>query len=135
MADRDEANGDRLRAAPAERFAGPSHVFDLDELAAELRHEDHPARNGHRQMTIFQRDHITHVVFAFDSDGHLAEHSAPGLVTIHVHSGSLEVTEGGRKHRLDAGRVLVLDPKVPHDVRAREESVMLLTVHVERDHR
>ncbi|MEX2466143.1 MAG: cupin domain-containing protein [Gemmatimonadota bacterium] len=129
-------NGEeRLRPAPAERFKGPSHVFDLDATAKSLRSEDHPVRHGHRQMTLYQRDHITHLAFAFDRDGHLAEHSAPGLVTIHVHSGRLNVTEEGRAHDLGPGQVLVLAPGVPHDVRATEESVMMLTVHVDRSAR
>ena len=128
----EESGEERLRPRPAERFKGPSHVFDLDEVAKRLRSEDHPSRHGHRQMTLFQRDHITHVAFAFDQDGHLSEHSAPGLVTIHVHSGRLKVVENGREHDLASGQVLVLAPGVPHDVRASEESVMMLTVHVER---
>ncbi|MDZ7779450.1 MAG: cupin domain-containing protein [Gemmatimonadota bacterium] len=126
---------DRLRTAPLKRFEGPSHAFDLDAVAKQLRTEDHPVRHGHRQMTLFQRDHITHVVFVFDADGYLAEHSAPGLVTIHTHRGRIEVTERGEVHDLAEGQILVLDPKVPHEVRAREESVMLLTVHVHRDQR
>lgn len=127
-----DSGEDRLRPPPAERFKGPSHLFDLDEVAAGLRSEDHPSRHGHRQMTLFQRDHITHVAFAFDADGHLAEHSAPGLVTIHVHAGRLQVTAAGEKHDMGPGEVLVLAPNVPHDVRASEESVMMLTVHVDR---
>lgn len=134
MSDRSEMDSgeERLRPPPVERFKGPSHLFDLDAVAEGLRSEDHPSRHGHRQMTLFQRDHITHVAFTFDKDGHLAEHSAPGLVTIHVHAGRLLVTEGGRKHELAAGHVLVLAPGVPHDVTAMEPSIMMLTVHVDR---
>lgn len=134
MSGRTEQDGgeERLRPPPAERFKGPSHVFDLDEVAKRLRSEDHPSRHGHRQMTLFQRDHITHVAFAFEQDGHLPEHSAPGLVTIHVHSGRLKVAENGREHDLVSGQVLVLAPGVAHDVRASEESIMMLTVHVDR---
>jgi len=127
-----DSGEERLRPPPAERFKGPSHLFDLDEVAARLRSEDHPSRHGHRQMTLFQRDHITHVAFAFDADGHLAEHSAPGLVTIHVHAGRLQVTASGETHDMGAGEVLVLAPRVSHDVRASVESVMMLTVHVDR---
>lgn len=123
---------ERLRTHPSERFQGPSHVFDLDAVVRDLRAEDHPARGGHRQITLFQREHLTHVVFAFDKGGSLAEHTTRGLVTIHVHAGTLDVRESGREHRLSAGQLLVLDPGVPHDVTAREASVMLLTVHVER---
>jgi quercetin dioxygenase-like cupin family protein len=130
-----DSGEERLRPPPAERFKGPSHVFDLDAVADRLRSEDHPSRHGHRQMTLFQRDHITHVAFTFEPDGHLAEHAAPGLVTIHVHSGRLAVKEEGREHDLSSGQVLVLAPGVPHDVRAKERSIMMLTVHVERAER
>lgn len=132
---RDGSDEDRLRPAPAERFEGTTHAFDLDEVARRLRSEDHPVRKGHRQMTLFQRDHITHVVFAFDAGGHLAEHKAPGLVTIHTHSGHVRVSAKGESHDLAAGNLLVLAPNVPHAVEAAEESVMLLTVHVERHNR
>lgn len=139
MNGRSDASSDprdeRLRTAPSERFAGPAHRFDLSEVARKLRSEEHPARDGHRQMTIFQRDHITHVVFAFEAGGRLPEHRAPGLVTIHVHEGRISVAAAGSDHELDAGAVLVLDPDVPHDVRAQEPSVMLLTVHMARSHR
>lgn len=128
----EDPDASRLRRAPVERFQGESHEFDLEAVARRLRSEDHPARHGHRQITLFQREHITHLAFAFDADGYLAEHTTPGLVTIHVHRGRLRVDEGGRTHDLTAGRVLVLDPGVPHAVRAAEESVMLLTVHLER---
>jgi quercetin dioxygenase-like cupin family protein len=132
----DKDNGEeRLRRAPAERFKGPSHVFDLDEVAKRLRSEDHPVRHGHKQMTVFRGEHITHVVFAFEQDGHLAEHSAPGLVTIHVHAGRLRIAADGSQHDLGPGQLLVLAPGVPHDVRATEESVMMLTVHVDRESR
>ena len=132
----DQGNSEeRLRRAPAERFKGPSHVFDLDAVAKRLRSEDHPVRRGHKQMTVFQGDHITHVVFAFEQDGHLAEHSAPGLVTIHVHAGRLRIAADGKDHDLGAGQLLVLAPGVPHDVRATEESVMMLTVHLGRESR
>lgn len=130
-----QTDDQRLRRAPGERFEGPSHAFHLDAVAARLRAEDHPARRGHRQMTIFQRDHVTHVVFAFDQGGGLSEHKAPGLVTIQVHAGKLRVVEEGREHEMPAGSVLVLDPDVPHSVEAMEESVMLLTVHMERHDR
>jgi len=126
------SNDERLRPAPAERFEGPSHLFDLEEVVRTLRSEDQPARDGHRQMTIYRGEHITHVVFAFEAGGALREHSAPGLVTILVHRGRIRVRATGNDHELSGGRLLVLNPEVPHDVYAEEDSVMLLTVHVAR---
>jgi len=124
---------DRLRPAPTERFAGQSHVFNLDTALKELRAEAHPARNGHRQKTIFQRVPVTKVLFAFDAGGALANHSAHGLVTIHVLEGRLMVQADEQDQELNAGEILILNPDVPHDVRASQASAMLLTVHMENE--
>jgi quercetin dioxygenase-like cupin family protein len=123
---------DRLRTPPAERFAGLKHLFSLGEALKQLRAEDHPARDGHRQVTIFHRAPVTKVLFSFDPGGQLQEHSARGLVTIHALEGRLEVAAGGVEHQLEAGSILILDPDVLHDVRASERSAMLLTVHLQK---
>ena len=123
---------DRLRTPPVDRFAGPKHLFSLGAALKRLRAEDHPPRDGHRQVTIFHRAPVTTVLFSFESGGYLAEHSAPGLVTIHALEGRLEVAAEGVDHELEPGSILILDPSVPHDVRASERSAMLLTVHLQK---
>jgi len=49
-------------------------------------------------------------------------------VTIHTIKGQLQVMAEGQAHDLPAGHLLVLAPGVEHDVVAREESQMLLTI-------
>lgn len=121
---------DRLRTAPAERFAADTLSFNLRQSLRGLRAEPHPARDGHRQVTIFHKTPVTHVLFAFDAGGALGRHSTSGLVTIHALEGRLLVHADGVPHELPAGQLLVLRPDVPHDVRAEEASAMLLTVHL-----
>jgi quercetin dioxygenase-like cupin family protein len=128
MSSEEGPSAERLRPAPTERFAGTRHLFSLPEALAELRSESHPARNGHRQITLFHRDHVTHVAFWFERGGHLDQHAAAGLVTIHVLEGEISVTADGVTHHMRPGHVLILDANVPHDVRAVEPSAMLLTV-------
>ena len=124
-------NEDRLRTPPAERFAGNAHVFSLAEALENLRAEDHPARHGHRQITLLHRPNVTQVLFSFDPGGRLERHSAPGLVIIHVLEGRLRVEADGSDHELGGGEIIVLDPDVPHDVRAADNrAAMLLTVHL-----
>ena len=124
---------DRLRPPPVERFAGEVHVYSLPEALAKLRAEDHPPREGHRQITLLHRPPVTQVLFSFAAGGHLDQHSARGLVTIHVLEGTLRVAAGGKDHELRANEMIVLDPDVPHDVRAAEPGAMLLTVHLKAD--
>ncbi len=121
---------ERLRTAPSARFAGEAHRFDLHRALQDLRAETHPARDGHRQVTIFQHTPVTYVLFAFDAGGTLGKHSTGGLVTIHVLEGRVIVQAEGVPHDLSVGQLLILRPDVPHDVRAEERSAMLLTVHM-----
>ena len=79
-------------------------------------------------MTIFHKNWLTLMVFDFEADGRLADHQADANVTILALSGLLEVSTPDRTHHLAPGSMLVLDPGVPHDVRAPEASQMLLTV-------
>jgi quercetin dioxygenase-like cupin family protein len=129
----DDKQGDRLRRAPAERFAGKAHEFDLAGMLAQLRAEEHPANDGHRQITILHRASAAHVLFAFEPGGKLDRHQADGEVSIHVLEGRLSVAAEGRDYDLPAGHVLMLSAGVPHDVRASEPSAMLLTVFMSKD--
>lgn len=120
----------RLREHPVSRFEGDVHFFDLNEAVAGLQREAHPGREGHRQIALYHYGSVTQVLFAFDEGGALEEHSANGVVSIHVLNGTLAVNAGGENHELQSGQVLMLAPGVRHDVRALESSNMLLTVHL-----
>jgi quercetin dioxygenase-like cupin family protein len=122
---------ERLRVAPLGRFAGASRLLDLPAELARLRTESSAVRNGHRQVTLFHRTPVAHVLFAFDAGGSLRRHSANGLVTIHVLDGRLVVDADGHAYDLRAGHALVLNPNVVHAVHAVEPSGMLLTVNME----
>jgi quercetin dioxygenase-like cupin family protein len=119
---------DRGRRPPRERFAGAEHVFDMHEIALGLREERAPARDGHRQITIFHKTPVTLVLFDFEAGGRLTDHQADAQVTILALIGLLEVSTPAQTHRVPEGSLLVLDPGVRHDVFAPEKSQMLLTV-------
>lgn len=127
----EDSDAERLRPPPSERFAGSSHHLSLRRALADLRAETKEARNGHRQITLFHRSPVTQVLFSFEPGGHLDEHSAHGLVAIHVIEGQLQVRAEGTEHSIAAGELLVLEPDVPHDVRSAGDAAMLLTVHLE----
>jgi quercetin dioxygenase-like cupin family protein len=123
-------NGDAgsTRRSPRERFMGAEHVFDLRAIAAGLRDEGTPARDGHRQMTIFHKPPLTLIVFDFETGGRLADHRAEADVTILVLTGHLQVSTPTQTHQVPEGSALVLDPGVRHDVYAPEGGQMLLAV-------
>lgn len=119
---------ERLRPPSHERLAAPVQQFDLAAKAAQLRSEAHASVAGHRQVALVRRGPLTVVLFAFEADGLLKEHSTDGEVTIHVLEGRLAVTVEGELFPLGRGELLALAPKQAHAVRATEASEMLLTV-------
>lgn len=118
----------RLRPPPAKRFAGPEHRVELDAVLRALRGELHDGKDKHRQITVFHRGSLGLVLFAFETGGHLAAHRAPGFVVIQVLRGTVRVLTPTENYELSAGRILVLDPEVVHDVEAHEAADVLLTV-------
>ena len=106
----------QLRRPPAERFAGSTTCSTCPRWQASCEREDHPAADGHRQMTLFHAGDLTLVLFDFEAAGVLADHEADGYVTIHTVAGELEVSTSEATHRLSRRVRLVLAPGVRHDV-------------------
>lgn len=121
----------RLREHPVERFAGDHHAFDLSRELEKLRGEGEASSRGHRQVTLFHHGPVAQVLFAFEANGSMPNHTAHGWVTIHVLEGNIQVTVGDHSHHLGSGQLLSLDPMVPHSLRATAPSAMLLTVHIQ----
>lgn len=127
----DEPKADRLREHPEPRFAGTQHQFDLKEAASGLIRESPAGEQGHKQQTLYKHGPTTVSLFVFGHLTHLPPHRTKGVVTIHVLDGHLRVTADDQTHDLHAGNLLILAPGVQHDVVARQESRMLLTVNLE----
>ena len=123
----------RRRQPPVERSAVSEVAIDPPAIAARLRQEDASieSRGGHHQLAVFRRWPVTMMVFAFDAGGTLSDHSANGLVTIHVYGGALTIRTPDNEFSLRAGMMLVLAPAIRHSVTAVEPSEMLLIVHLQ----
>lgn len=119
---------ERLRPPSPERLAVPVQRFDLVAAAAQLRAEAPASVAGHRQVALVRRGPLAVILFAFEPDGFIKEHSAAGEVTIQVLGGRLEVTVDGEVLSLGRGELVALAPRQLHAVRATEASEMLLTI-------
>jgi quercetin dioxygenase-like cupin family protein len=122
------SSDDRLRPHPHERLNAPAQRIALAQAARDLRGEDHPPVDGHRQIVLAREGPVSVVLFAFEKGAALKEHRAPGAITIHTLAGHIRVTTGEAIHDLPAGSLLALAAGVPHDVSALDRSDMLLTV-------
>jgi quercetin dioxygenase-like cupin family protein len=67
-------------------------------------------------------------VLALDEGGEMTGQEADGPFTIQCLLGRVSVSVQGRDQRLTTGDLLVVNAGVPHDIRADEASVLLVTV-------
>jgi len=102
------------------------HLLDLsleaDRLMAKLP--------GHRRQTesLAREAGVSVIMMAMEAGDILKEHSADGVVTIHLVRGHADLAADGKTHDLRPGQMVMLQPGVRHDVHAAEQSVVLLTV-------
>ena len=78
--------------------------------------------------TLVDRPVGTVTAFAFDKGQALSEHSAPYDALVQVVEGELEISIGGESHKVTSGRWLLMPADIPHALKAKEPSVMLLTM-------
>jgi quercetin dioxygenase-like cupin family protein len=68
------------------------------------------------------------VLFGFDTDEELSEHTAAMPVLLQVLSGSLEISAAGSTSTLPPGDLIHLTERTPHSVLATEPTILMLTM-------
>jgi quercetin dioxygenase-like cupin family protein len=103
--------------------------MELD-LNAEVHrlHAETTWSTGQNARTLVKYDSLRVVLMALQAGRKVPEHKTEGRLSVHVLSGHLEVKAAGRTFNLRPGALLALDSNLAHDVRALEESAVLLTV-------
>ncbi|MCL4242909.1 MAG: cupin domain-containing protein [Dehalococcoidia bacterium] len=106
-------------------IAGDRMTFSLDQEARELQAQASANRRG---VTLFKDHGLSLVLLAMPAGNEVADHTAPGPLTVQVLSGRVEIRL--EKEAIDgyAGTLAVLGPNVAHSLHAKEASVVLLTL-------
>ena len=117
----------RGAARTPEATAGPSLTFDLAQQIRELRQESY-WQSGRNSKTLAKYSDFRIVLTALQAKTTIHEHHSAGRISVQTIEGHLRMHAAGREFDLPAGRVLVLDRALPHDVVAIEDSAFLLTI-------
>ena len=110
-------------------LAEPLLQIDLDRELQQLRREDSWQREtGRSSKTLAKYPDFRIVLILMKSGTRMRQHKAEGRVSLQLLDGRVCVHLADRKVDVSAGHLLVLDCGVLHDVEAREESALLLTI-------
>ncbi|MGV3719879.1 MAG: cupin domain-containing protein [Actinomycetota bacterium] len=104
------------------------HLFDLGSTLQGLRSEPEYDRNGRNGTTLVKNPDLRVVLMALRDGGAMAEHHAPGPITVQALEGKIEFSTGGAVHVLTPGKLLALPSGQPHSVKAVQDSAFLLTI-------
>jgi len=120
---------DRTRGAarPTEPTEGPFLAFNLAEQIHSLRQEPY-WQSGRNSKTIVKCHDLRIVLSAIQAKTTIRQHSSAGRMSVQTLEGHLRMHAGGKEFDMPAGRVLVLDRDMPHDVIALEDSAFLVTM-------
>jgi quercetin dioxygenase-like cupin family protein len=100
--------------------ANPGEVIDVRPLGAALA----ISKSG----TLLKTKNLEVVRLVMIAGKEIAEHKAPGDITVHCLEGKVGFTALGQTHELTAGEMLYLNAGEPHSVTCIEDASFLLTI-------
>jgi quercetin dioxygenase-like cupin family protein len=114
---------------PMERaLDAPTMIFNLVALLAELRQDESYQRSGRLGRTLAKSGRMRLTLVALNAGIEVGTHQADSPMTIQLLEGRLTFRVGGSEQQLETGQVLFFGPGDAHDIRAVEESALLLTI-------
>jgi quercetin dioxygenase-like cupin family protein len=115
--------------SPIERsLSAPMMIYDLEPLLRELRQDESYRRSGRLGRTLTKAGRLRLTLVALNAGIEVGTHQAESPMTIQLLEGRLSFRVGDQDHELKAGQVLFFGPGEAHDIRAVEESALLLTL-------
>ena len=100
--------------------AQPGQIIDVRPLASKLA--------GAQTSTLAKTKDLELIRLVLEAGKEIAEHRAPGEITLQCLEGKVAFTALGRTVTLEAGSLLYLEAQQPHSLRAEESSSLLLTI-------
>ncbi len=116
-------------------LTGPLLTFDLEAQLGELRSEPAYQRSGRTGRTLAKEGPLRLTLVALAEGAEVETHHTEFPMTLLVLSGSIGFRIGKRSYELGDGEILYFGPGDAHDIRASEDTAILLTIAVSSEDR
>jgi len=100
--------------------ANPAEVINIQPLGSKL--------GSTKTYTLFKTDAMEVIRLVLPAGKQIAEHKAPGEITVQCLEGCVKFTVDGRSQELTSGDMLYLEAAKPHAVEAVKDSSVLVTI-------
>lgn len=103
-------------------------AVDLAAVTRDLQQEEAYRREGHTARTLVRAPDLRVVLLALHAGSTISEHRVSVTASVQAISGEVQLQLPDRTVALQAGQLLILTPELAHDVHARTDSTILLTL-------
>lgn len=115
--------------SPIQRpLTDPVMIFELEPELRSLRSDESYRRSGRLGRTMARSGRLRVTLVALNAGVEVGTHQADSPMTIQIVQGRIGFRVGDQEHEMAAGEVLFFGPGEAHDIRALEESALLLTI-------
>jgi quercetin dioxygenase-like cupin family protein len=109
-------------------LTGEKLTFDLDGQIAELRRDEHYVRSGRVGRTLVKAGPLRLTLTLIGEGVDIGTHHAAAPMTLHVLQGRLRYSVHEEEFEMGQGEVLFFGPGHAKDIRALEDTALLLTI-------
>ncbi len=109
-------------------LTGAHLTFHLAEQVAELRAEEKYLENGRLGRTLVKEGALRLTMTVLAEGAEVSTHHAVSPMTLQVLEGRLHYRVGGEEFELAEGEFLFFGPGNAQDIRALEDTALLLTI-------
>lgn len=114
---------------PVSRALTGKHLtFDLAELVDRLRAEDHYRQTGRIGRTLIKEGALRITLTVIAEDAEVGTHHAVSPMTLQVLEGRLRYRVAEEEFEIREGELLFFGPGHAEDIRALEDTALLLTI-------
>lgn len=119
-----------LRPMGGRPLNAPSINIDLNKLMLQIKSETTWSKSDHNSITVYKSDSMRIVLIGLHPNSELKTHTANAYLSVQVIKGSIKFQVEDTEHKLLTGQMVTVQPNIPHRVRSREESFILLTLAI-----
>ncbi len=119
---------EKRRPMKERNIDAPILALRVDEEMKRLKRESKWKSGREDGITLTKYPHLRIVLVALKKNTDMREHQLRGPLSVYVVSGKVNVTAEKNEYQINKNGLLTLRKAVLHDVRARTDSVILLTL-------
>jgi quercetin dioxygenase-like cupin family protein len=128
----EEKHNDSTSQRPAgdRMIDGQLVSIDLPLFMDQVKEESSWKDGKRNAITVFKTNGLRIVLIALHQGSEMARHIADGVISVQVLEGRIQFNTDQQCIELGKGQMLALHERIPHSVKALQESIFLLTLAI-----